>query len=149
MFFFLIWVPSWKQNEDDAQLEICKSRNKPTFYSNLRDKSCLTPNSNIMAICLINSRQWQRVRQRDESIPSNTRSEANKSFSNETFVLQVRWIFLNRREFNLIPAMEEKKQYSALTIDRAAFLLLRVKKAFKKKKLQRKERERRYVSFLI
>lgn len=39
--------------------------------------------------------------------------------------------------------MEEKKQYSALTIDRAAFLLLRVKKAFKKKKLQRKERERR------
>lgn len=40
-------------------------------------------------------------------------------------------------------AMEERKQYSALTIDRAAFLLLRVKKAFKKKKLQRKERERR------
>ncbi|XP_064213663.1 ankyrin repeat and fibronectin type-III domain-containing protein 1 isoform X2 [Tribolium castaneum] len=38
--------------------------------------------------------------------------------------------------------MEEKKQYSALTIDRAAFLLLRVKKAFKKKKLQKKERER-------
>ncbi|XP_060523197.1 uncharacterized protein LOC132700093 [Cylas formicarius] len=38
--------------------------------------------------------------------------------------------------------MDEKKQYSALTIDRAAFLLLRVKKAFKKKKLQRKERER-------
>ncbi|XP_065168929.1 ankyrin repeat and fibronectin type-III domain-containing protein 1 isoform X2 [Atheta coriaria] len=39
--------------------------------------------------------------------------------------------------------MEEKKQYSTLTIDRAAFLLLRVKKAFKKKKLQRKEREQR------
>nr|XP_022917045.1 ankyrin repeat and fibronectin type-III domain-containing protein 1 isoform X2 [Onthophagus taurus] len=38
--------------------------------------------------------------------------------------------------------MEEKKQYTALTIDRAAFLLLRVKKAFKKKKLQRKEREK-------
>lgn len=39
--------------------------------------------------------------------------------------------------------MDEKKQYSTLTIDRAAFLLLRVKKAFKKKKLQKKERERR------
>ncbi|KAL3273698.1 hypothetical protein HHI36_015128 [Cryptolaemus montrouzieri] len=37
---------------------------------------------------------------------------------------------------------DKKKEYSALTIDRAAFLLLRVKKAFKKKKLQRKERER-------
>lgn len=39
--------------------------------------------------------------------------------------------------------MEEKKQYTALTIDRAAFLLLRVKKAFKKKKLQKKEREKK------
>lgn len=40
--------------------------------------------------------------------------------------------------------MEEKKQaHAALTIDRAAFLLLRVKKAFKKKKLQRKEKERK------
>lgn len=43
--------------------------------------------------------------------------------------------------------MEDKKQYSTLTIDRAAFLLLRVKKAFKKKKLQKKERERRYIVF--
>lgn len=43
-----------------------------------------------------------------------------------------------------LTVMEEKKQYSTLTIDRAAFLLLRVKKAFKKKKLQKKERERRY-----
>lgn len=45
-------------------------------------------------------------------------------------------------KFNLF-VMEEKKQYSALTIDRAAFLLLRVKKAFKKRKIQRKEREKR------
>lgn len=47
------------------------------------------------------------------------------------------------KQWNRLEEMEEKKQYSALTIDRAAFLLLRVKKAFKKKKLQRKERERR------
>lgn len=40
--------------------------------------------------------------------------------------------------------MEERKQStSGLTIDRAAFLILRVKKAFKKKKLQRKEREKK------
>lgn len=41
--------------------------------------------------------------------------------------------------------MEEGKKHSTggLTIDRAAFLILRVKKAFKKKKLQRKERERK------
>lgn len=37
--------------------------------------------------------------------------------------------------------MEDKKQ-ATLTIDRAAFLLLRVKKAFKKK-LQKKEREKK------
>ncbi|KAF7267903.1 hypothetical protein GWI33_018901 [Rhynchophorus ferrugineus] len=36
-----------------------------------------------------------------------------------------------------------KKHSGGLTIDRAAFLILRVKKAFKKKKLQRKERERK------
>ncbi|KAH1016105.1 hypothetical protein HUJ04_007380 [Dendroctonus ponderosae] len=41
--------------------------------------------------------------------------------------------------------MEESKKHSSggLTIDRAAFLILRVKKAFKKKKLQRKEREKK------
>ncbi|XP_066139820.1 ankyrin repeat and fibronectin type-III domain-containing protein 1 isoform X3 [Euwallacea fornicatus] len=39
--------------------------------------------------------------------------------------------------------MEDRKHStSGLTIDRAAFLILRVKKAFKKKKLQRKEREK-------
>ncbi|GLV44955.1 hypothetical protein CBL_14473 [Carabus blaptoides fortunei] len=44
--------------------------------------------------------------------------------------------------------MEEKKSaHAALTIDRAAFLLLRVKKAFKKKKLQRKEKERNILIF--
>jgi flagellar basal body rod protein FlgF len=45
-----------------------------------------------------------------------------------------------------VAAMEEsgsckKPAASALTIDRAAFLLLRVKKAFKKKKQQRKEKK--------
>jgi len=35
---------------------------------------------------------------------------------------------------------EQKKQEGVLTIDRAAFLLLRVKKAFKKKKQQKREK---------
>jgi hypothetical protein len=35
---------------------------------------------------------------------------------------------------------EQKKHEGVLTIDRAAFLLLRVKKAFKKKKQQKKEK---------
>jgi hypothetical protein len=35
---------------------------------------------------------------------------------------------------------EPKKHEGVLTIDRAAFLLLRVKKAFKKKKQQKKEK---------
>jgi hypothetical protein len=34
----------------------------------------------------------------------------------------------------------EKSREGVLTIDRAAFLLLRVKRAFKKKKQQRKEK---------
>lgn len=36
---------------------------------------------------------------------------------------------------------EQKKHEGVLTIDRAAFLLLRVKKAFKKKKQQKKEKK--------
>ncbi|VVD05700.1 unnamed protein product [Leptidea sinapis] len=38
--------------------------------------------------------------------------------------------------------MEGKRPSSALTIDRAAFLLLRVKRAFKKKRQQRKEKHK-------
>lgn len=36
---------------------------------------------------------------------------------------------------------DEKKGTPSLSIDRAAFLILRVKKAFKKKRQQRKERQ--------
>lgn len=37
--------------------------------------------------------------------------------------------------------MEEKNKQASLSIDRAAFLLLRVKKVFRKKKQQRKEKK--------
>lgn len=36
---------------------------------------------------------------------------------------------------------EKKEKTPSLSIDRAAFLILRVKKAFKKKRQQRKERQ--------